>query len=97
MFRTLRGASRLGTAYEDTVDIRIGRQKHYEFVAPAAADELHPGRPCERCGAEINDPGYPYGWCPACAESGTCRHGNPPESCEDCLFESDLAYDRSRE
>lgn len=52
-------------------------------------------RACERCGTEVPDE-WRYGWCEECCENGTCHHGNRPEDCNDCMIESDLAYDAHR-
>jgi len=52
-------------------------------------------RPCERCGKEVKDD-WPYGWCQECCWTGKCHHGNRPEDCNECMTESDLAYDANR-
>ena len=41
-------------------------------------------------------------WCDTCKNRGhifikLCHHGNDPSECNDCLVESDLAYDMWRE
>jgi hypothetical protein len=45
---------------------------------------------CDRCG-QPND--TDYAWCYSCQESGTCHHGNKPHECNQCMIESDIAYD----
>lgn len=53
-------------------------------------------RLCERCHSPIDDASWEYGWCPTCAVSGRCTHGERPEDCNDCLVESDREYDARR-
>lgn len=49
---------------------------------------------CERCGARMED--TIYAWCDKCW-SKTCKHGNSPAECNDCMKESDRAFDERRE
>lgn len=37
------------------------------------------------------------GWENKRRKTGTCHHNNPPHDCNDCLIESDEAYDAARE
>lgn len=52
-------------------------------------------RSCERCSAAL-PADWQYTWCKECGETGTCHHGNRPKDCNDCMIESDLAYDAGR-
>ena len=48
-----------------------------------------------RCG-EILPDNWRYATCEACWTK-PCKHGNPPDDCNDCFVEADQAYDAQRE
>lgn len=51
-------------------------------------------RLCDRCHKPVPKD-WEYGWCKDCGENGTCGHGNKPHECNECMIESDIAYDAS--
>lgn len=74
---------------------RLGRLEQpngcsYEFETTYVAPRL-----CDNCGKPIASPYWEYGWCEEC-QNKNCRHGNPPHDCNECMVESDLAYDARR-
>lgn len=52
-------------------------------------------RLCERCKKPV-DAEWMYAWCEGCGKTGTCHHGNRPHECNQCMMESDAAYDAGR-
>ena len=52
--------------------------------------------PCARCGNPMGQE-HPYAWCDWCCKNGTCVHGNRPHECNECMIQSDRAYDEARE
>ena len=58
-------------------------------------DWPEPARFCLRCKQSM--PGdWDYGWCKECQDK-TCRHGQLPHECNECMIESDHAFDANRE
>ena len=53
----------------------------------------YPLRCCPRCNKPIEDKWWDYAWCEDCTVNGTCRHGNKPEECNECLVEMPFAND----
>ena len=51
---------------------------------------------CQKCG-EPMDADWRYSWCQKCGSDETCRHGRRPVECNECMVDSDRAYDASRE
>ena len=51
-------------------------------------------RLCDRCRCVLPEK-WKYAWCEKCGKE--CRHGNPPSDCNECMIESDLAFDTARE
>jgi hypothetical protein len=51
-------------------------------------------RLCSRCRCVLPKD-WKYAWCEKCGKE--CPHGNSPAECNDCMIESDLAFDASRE
>jgi len=53
-------------------------------------------RLCDLCHKPV-ELDWDYAWCHQCGEVGVCHHGNRPHDCNDCMIESDLAFDSQRE
>jgi hypothetical protein len=52
-------------------------------------------RLCERCHKPVPIK-WDYAWCKDCGENGYCDHGNKPSNCNECMIESDIAFDSMR-
>lgn len=52
-------------------------------------------RLCERCNKPVPVE-WDYAWCKECGESGTCHHDKKPHECNECMIESDMAFDAMR-
>jgi len=50
---------------------------------------------CDRCRCVLPED-WKYAWCEKCGKED-CLHGNPPAECNECMIESDLAFDANRE
>lgn len=61
---------------------------------PEPMAEYFAPRGCEECHCDLPEQ-WKYSLCKACGEK-PCRHGNPRHNCDACDFESDIAFDASR-
>ena len=51
-------------------------------------------RLCDRCRCVLPE-NWKYACCEKCGKE--CPHGNPPADCNECMIESDMAFDAARE